>query len=122
MMRRVKNGKLFFLTEEGTLLAYSVEDELVIWQKKFDVEGCRINMQVRNGNRVERTESHGDMTSVIVANNWLYFGAGKFIYAVDINSTTYWQAPLNSFIYTSPVVLTEFGNVFRAGTAGVVIK
>lgn len=118
----IKNGKLFFLTEEGTLLAYSVEDELVIWQKKFDVEGCRINMQVRNGNRVERTESHGDMTSVIVANNWLYFGAGKFIYAVDINSTTYWQAPLNSFIYTSPVVLTEFGNVFRAGTAGVVIK
>jgi outer membrane protein assembly factor BamB len=118
----VKNGKMYFLTEEGTLLAYSVEDELVLWQKKFDVSGCRMSVQVKNGNRIERTESHSDMTSVIMANNWLYFGAGKFIYAVDINSTTYWQAPLNSFVYNSPVVLTAYGNVYRAGTAGVVIK
>lgn len=118
----VKSGKMYFLTEEGTLVAYSVEDELVLWQKQFGVEGRNINVQIKNGNRVERTEAHSDMTSVIMANNWLYFGAGKFVYAADINSTTYWQAPLNGFIYNSPVVLTEFGNVFRAGTAGVVIK
>jgi outer membrane protein assembly factor BamB len=118
----VKGGKIYFLTEEGTLVAYSVEDELVLWQKKFGVEGRRITAQVKNGSSVEKTESHSDMTSVVMANDWLYFGAGKNIYAVDINSTTYWQMPLNGFIYNSPVVLTKFGNVFRAGNAGVVIK
>lgn len=118
----VKGGKMYFLTEEGTLVAYSVEDELVLWQKKFNVEGRKINIQGKNGNSVERTEAHSDMTSVIIANDWLYFGAGKNLYAVDINSTTYWQLPLNGFIHNSPVVLTQFGNVFRAGNAGVVIK
>jgi outer membrane protein assembly factor BamB len=118
----VKDGKMYFLTEEGTLVAYSVEDEMVVWQKKFGVEGRRINVQIKNGNSVEKTEAHSDMTSVIIANNWLYFGAGKYMYAVDINSTTYWQMPLNGFIYNSPVILTKFGNVFRAGNAGVVIK
>ena len=118
----VKNGKMYFLTEEGTLVAYSVEDEIILWQKKFDVEGCRINTPIKNGNRLERTESHGDMTSVILANNWLYFGAGKHIYAVDVNSLTKWETPLTGFIYSAPAVLTEFGNVYRAGTAGVVIK
>ncbi len=99
----IAGGSMYILSEEGTLFAINVTDETIKWQKTFSLPA---NVEVRS--------------SLTIANNVLYAGAGKYLYALDLDGMVKWQMATTGDIYNSPVILSDRFKVYRSGTAGVV--
>ena len=115
----VKGDYLYLLTDEGTLTCYSVIGEYIYWEKSFPVEG--VVRQSRVGQH-GRTEYHGDMTSVVLANNQLFFATGTKVNATDLSGNTQWSVDMGGYVFSPPVVLGTHGNEYRALTAGAVYE
>ncbi len=99
----IADGLICILSEEGILFAINVTDESIKWQKTFSIPA---NVEVRS--------------SLTIANGVLFAGAGKYLYALDLNGTLKWQMATTGDIYNSPVVLSDKDKVYRTGAAGVV--
>lgn len=110
---------VYLLTDEGTLVCYSIIGEYIYWEKSFPVEGVIRSSRIGQHGR---TEYHGDMTPLVLANNQLFFGSGTKVYATDLSGNTLWSADMGGFVYSPPVVLGSHGNEYRALTAGSVYE
>ncbi|HMO32957.1 MAG TPA: PQQ-binding-like beta-propeller repeat protein [Lacibacter sp.] len=115
----VANGVLFVFTDANRLVAFNTGTEEIMWQTSYaTITGRRAPVETVTHNRVV---SVGSVSSVVWANNMLYFVAEEqMLYAADMNGEQVWKRPLNDYTHASPVVLTEKDKVFRPGTAGVV--
>jgi serine/threonine-protein kinase len=115
----VYKNTLYMLSEEGILAAFDVTNENLLWQKNLStlasgrMQGARITFH-------NRTESISAYTSVVVANDNLYVAAGKSLFALDLKGEIKWQFNANKYIYSSPVVLSDYNKTYRSGTAGIV--
>jgi outer membrane protein assembly factor BamB len=115
----VKDGILYTLTNNGLLLAYSVANENIIWQTSYAPVTGGIAGRSRTGlhNRVEDSYTN---TSVVIANNMLFFGYEKNMYATDMSGIQKWKFTASDYIYSAPVILSTFDKVYHSGTSGVV--
>lgn len=114
----VLNDRMYVLTENGILVAFDVNSEAIVWQKEFTMNaGGRMMGKITFGNR---TLSVSAYSSVVAANNTLFMAAGKSLYAVDLKGETMWQFNTDDYIYSSPVVLSDFNKTYRCGNAGIV--
>jgi outer membrane protein assembly factor BamB len=114
----VYNDKMYVLTENGTLVAYDVNSEAILWQKEFTMNiGGRMSGVISFDNR---TQSVSAFSSVVIANNTLFMAAGKSLYAVNLKGETMWQFNADDYIYSSPVVLSDFNTTYRCGNAGII--
>lgn len=99
----IADGLMYILTDGGMLLAINVTDESIKWQKTFSLPA---NFKVQS--------------ALTIANAVLYAGAGKNLYALDLNGTELWQMPTTGDIYNSPVILSDYDKAYRSGASGVV--
>jgi outer membrane protein assembly factor BamB len=117
----VLNDRMYVLTENGTLVAFDVNAETIVWQKEFNMTsgggGGRMMGSITFDNRTESVYSY---SSVVVANNTLFMAAGKSLYAVDLKGEIMWQFNADDYIFSSPVVLSDFNKTYRCGNAGIV--
>jgi outer membrane protein assembly factor BamB len=117
----VYNNNLFMLSENGVIAAFDVTTESLLWQKDLStlaagrMQGARITFH-------NKTESISTYTSVVVANDNLFVAAGKSLFALTIKGEIKWQFNANDYIYSSPVVLSDYNKAYRSGNAGVVIQ
>lgn len=116
----VNDNKLYMLSQNGILVAFDVINENILWQKDLGANGGgRMQAQITFHNR---TESISAMSSVVVADNNLFLTAGKTLYAVNLKGDIMWQFSADDYIYSSPVVLSNYNKAYRGGNAGVVIQ
>lgn len=114
-----KGDFVYMMTDEGTLVAYSIIGEYIYWEKAFPIDGVFRSSRIGQHGR---TEYHGDITSVVMANDQLFFGSGTKVYCTDLSGNTLWSADMGGYVYSPPVVLGSHGNEYRANTAGVVCE
>ncbi|MBK7434308.1 MAG: PQQ-binding-like beta-propeller repeat protein [Chitinophagaceae bacterium] len=98
------NGVAYVFSAEGSLFAFNVADESIKWQKELTVQDVQQTMTA----------------SVTVANGYVFAGAGKYLYAMDLNGAVKWQMNTLSEVYSSPVILSDNNKVYRSGMAGIV--
>jgi outer membrane protein assembly factor BamB len=118
MTPAVNGDNMYALTTGGSLMAYSVENENVLWQKTYSLQGAgRKTGVTMPHNKVESSDA---VSSVVYANNMLFFAVGKSVYAVDLKGTQQWQFNTSNYIYyTSPVILSTYDKAYRAASAGI---
>lgn len=114
-------GETVYITsEEGTLFAFNVTDESIKWQKALDLGGRSIKQRIPV-KLDSRIEDYGFLSSVTIANDVIFIGAGKYLNAFDKDGNLKWQMATTDDIYcSSPVILSDKDKVYRAGNAGIV--
>lgn len=118
----IEKGVLYILTGANTLVAFSVPNEGILWQKPYAIESGR-NIQGRMSRLTihNRTVDISSASSVVVANETLFFIAEEQrLIASDINGGKLWEMMLPDYTHASPVILSDKDKVYRPGTAGVV--
>lgn len=113
----VKDGIAYVFSGEGTLFAFNVENETIVWQKTFAVDGITGKGMFMRDNVTSSVET---TSSPVIANGYIYVAAGDKLYALDMTGNTRWQIDLTDGVYGSPVILSDMNKVYRAGNAGIV--
>ena len=109
---------MYAVTAEGRLLAYNINTQQLVWQNQLGTAGAR---SVPTGVMLDgRLQDMDAISSIVIANNVLYFAYGKSMFATSLNGEKKWEMFAGNYILSSPVIMSSYEKVYRPANAGVV--